>query len=261
MSLLGSASNSRLVLCYHAVSDDWPASLSVTPELLHRQLRTLLRRGYRPQRFTDVVFEPASRRTLSVTFDDAFRSVLTHALPILRDLGIPGTVFVPTGHVGGQPMTWPGIEQWAGGPYGAELAGCTWDEIAELAAADWEIGSHTCSHRHLTALSDEELDSELSESKAACEAQLGIPCRSLAYPYGDHDERVVAAARRAGYAAACTLPARLRAGGALQCPRIFVSRVDNALRFALKTAPATLYVRRSILWDLVTESRRRRVQT
>lgn len=259
MSLLGSTSSSRLVLCYHAVSDDWPASLSVTPELLHAQLRTLLRRGYRPQRFTDAVLEPTARRTLSVTFDDAFRSVLTHALPILRDLGIPGTVFVPTGHVGGQPMTWPGIEQWAGGPHEAELAGCTWDELSQLAAADWEIGSHTRSHAHLTALSDEELDAELGESKAACEARLGIPCRSLAYPYGDHDERVVAAARRAGYAAACTLPARLHAAGALRWPRLVVSPVDNALRFALKTAPATLYLRRSIFWDLVTESRRRRV--
>jgi peptidoglycan/xylan/chitin deacetylase (PgdA/CDA1 family) len=239
MSLLGSTSKSRLVLCYHAVSDDWPASLSVTPERLHAQLRTLLRRGYRPQRFTDAVLEPTARRTLSVTFDDAFRSVLTHALPILRDLGVPGTVFVPTGHVGGQPMTW--------------------DELAQLAAADWEIGSHTRSHAHLTALSDEELDAELGESKAACEARLGIPCRSLAYPYGDHDERVVAAARRAGYAAACTLPARLHAAGALRWPRIVVSRVDNALRFALKTAPATLYLRRSIFWDLVSESRRRRV--
>jgi peptidoglycan/xylan/chitin deacetylase (PgdA/CDA1 family) len=244
------------VLCYHAVSDDWPASLSVTPELLHRQLRALLRRGYRPQRFTEAVLEPIVHRTLSVTFDDAFRSVLTHALPILRDLGIHGTVFVPTGHVGRRPMTWPGIEEWAGGPYESELTGCTWDEIAELADAEWEIGSHTRRHRRLTALSDEELNAELVESKAACEARLGRPCRSLAYPYGDHDERVVAAARSAGYKAACTLPARIRAAGPLHWPRIFVSHADNSLRFALKTAPATLYVRRSIFWDLLTERRR-----
>jgi peptidoglycan/xylan/chitin deacetylase (PgdA/CDA1 family) len=182
-------------------------------------------------------------------------------LPVLSDLGIPGTVFVPTGHVGGRPMTWPGIEQWAGGPHEAELTGCTWDEIAELAAAGWEIGSHTQSHPHLTALSDEELHSELAESRAACQTRLGVPCRSLAYPYGDYDERVVDAAHRVGYDAAGTLPGRLHAARPLQWPRLFVSHADNARRFALKTARPMLYVRRSILWDLLPQNRGRRAPT
>jgi peptidoglycan/xylan/chitin deacetylase (PgdA/CDA1 family) len=249
---------SRLVLCYHAVSDHWPASLSVTREQLHQQLHGLLRRGYRPLRFTEAVLAPDVRGAFSVTFDDAFASVHKAALPVLRDLDVPATLFVPTGHVGGEPMTWPGIEHWTDGPHAAELKGCTWEEIAELAGAGWEIGSHTKSHARLSALDDDELDGELQESKEACEARVRVACTALAYPYGDYDARVVAAARRAGYIAAGTLPARIQDVTPLSYPRIYVSHGDDRLRFTLKTARAIRYLRRTALWDIATASARRR---
>jgi peptidoglycan/xylan/chitin deacetylase (PgdA/CDA1 family) len=252
---------SHLVLCYHAVSETWPAGLSVEPQLLRRQLVSLLRRGYRAERFQDTVLAPTAARSFSVTFDDAFRSVVEVAAPILAELGIPAALFVPTGHVGGAPMNWPGIDQWLGGPHEAELTGCTWTEIGELGAAGWEIGSHTHSHRRLTMLSDDELEVELQQSKLVLEQRLGTECRALAYPYGDHDERVVAATRRAGYAVACTLPARILSRAPLSYPRVYVGHDDNDLRFALKTAVATQSVRRSALWDVMVELRPRRLPT
>ena len=58
-----------------------------------------------------------------VTFDDAYRSVIDRALPILAEFGIPGTVFTVTSFAGFDgPMTWPGIDGWLGGPYEPELA-------------------------------------------------------------------------------------------------------------------------------------------
>jgi peptidoglycan/xylan/chitin deacetylase (PgdA/CDA1 family) len=246
-----------LVLCYHALSEDWPATLSTTPALLHWHLRRLLGRGYRPGRFTDTVLALDARRTMAVTFDDAFRSVRTLGLPILQQLGVPATVFVPTDQVGGTPMSWPGIDEWAGGPHERELVGCTWEELAELADAGWEIGSHTCSHRRLTTLSDHEVRAELVDSKAECEDRLGRPCRSLAYPYGDHDARIARAARRAGYSAAGALPSRFDTADAMQYPRVFVGRADTRLRFALKTAALTVRARRSALWRPTTGKRMR----
>src|SRR5205085_9051635 len=82
-----------LVLCYHAVSPTWGASLSVTPDEFESQLRTLLRRGWRGATFRDAVLRPPWPRTLAVTFDDAFLSVLELAHPILARLGLPATVF------------------------------------------------------------------------------------------------------------------------------------------------------------------------
>ena len=96
---------------------------------------------------------------------------------------------------------------------------------------------------------------ELVDSKAECEDWLGRPCRSLAYPYGDHDARIVRATRRAGYSAAGTLPGRFEAFDVMQYPRVFVSRADTSLRFAVKTAALTLLARRSALWNLANRGR------
>src|SRR5687768_15757937 len=92
----------RLVLCYHAVSAEWPAKIAVTPDRLEEQLRLLLRRGYRGATFTEAATAPANGRFLAVTFDDAYRSVLKHAFPIMSRLGLPGTVFVPTNFAGSE---------------------------------------------------------------------------------------------------------------------------------------------------------------
>lgn len=238
-----------LVLCYHAISDSWAASLSVTPSALHDQMQRLVRRGYRARRFSDAVLHPKVGRTLVVTFDDAFASVHALALPVLRELGIPATVFVPTGHVGGGPMIWPGIDGWADGPHASELTGCTWEQIGELRQERWEIGSHTRSHPRLTTLTEQDLRDELRDSKAECETRTGVMCRSLAYPYGDHDARVVAAAQDAGYLAACTLPGRTHATGPLRFPRVYLSHGDGDLRFAAKTSPSMRLLRRSPLWS------------
>ncbi|HEV2815132.1 MAG TPA: polysaccharide deacetylase family protein, partial [Solirubrobacteraceae bacterium] len=163
-----------IVLCYHAVSDRWRSSLAVTPPRLEAQVRSLLRRGYRPQTFTEAVREPAARRVVVVTFDDAYRSVISRAAPVLERLGVPGTVFAPTGFVGsGEPMSWPGIEEWLATEHREELVPMDWEELRALAARGWEVGSHTVRHPHLTSLDATALDRELRESRAACEGEMG----------------------------------------------------------------------------------------
>lgn len=91
-----------MVLCYHAVSETWPAKIAVKPDQLEEQLRLLLRRGYSGATFTEAATAPANGKLLAVTFDDAFRSVLEYAFPILSRLGLPGTVFVPTSFPGSE---------------------------------------------------------------------------------------------------------------------------------------------------------------
>lgn len=227
-----------LVLAYHAVSHRWPAALSVTPQALSEQLELLVDRGYRGATFHEAVHDPRGTRVLAVTFDDAFRSVVDLAGPILGSLELPATVFVPTDFAGRSgPMSWSGVEQWLGGPHEEELACLSWPELAQLAAAGWEIGSHTCSHPNLTRLDDHRLYDELARSRADCERRLGRPCRSLAYPYGELDDRVVAATRAAGYEAACALPDRLDSTDPLRYRRVGVYRGDGRGRFRAKVSP------------------------
>jgi peptidoglycan/xylan/chitin deacetylase (PgdA/CDA1 family) len=86
-------------------------------------------------------------------------------------------------------------------------------------------------------LSDREVDLELRDSKLEIEDHTGRPCRVLAYPFGETDDRVRAAARRAGYAAAFGSPGT--PGDPFDVPRLGLYRRDSLVRAYLKsTLPA-----------------------
>lgn len=241
-----------VVLCYHAVSGDWPSDLAVMPERMERQLARLVDRGYRGATFTAAVTTPPVEPTVVVTFDDAFRSVAKLAAPILARLGLPGTVFVPTAYVGSeQPMAWSGIEEWRHGPWAEELLPMTLTDLRALADAGWEIGSHTHTHPRLTHLDDAALKREMERSRTICEEIRGSLCLSVAYPYGDYDARVMRAAAAAGYRAGGTLPDRLHDPRPLSWPRIYVWRYDGDRRFQLKVTPAIRWLRSTALWRAV----------
>lgn len=236
-------------LCYHAVSERWPSLLAVTPQQLERQLSPLVAHGWVGATFSQAVLDPPARRTLAVTFDDAFGSVIEHALPILSDLGLPGTVFAPTAFMAKrQPLCWQGIDGWAVTDHARELTAMDWHDLRELAEHGWEIGSHTRTHPRLTRLGDRALADEFESSRADCERALGVECRSIAYPYGDVNEHVAAAARAAGYSTGACMSSNLRARGPHLSPRIGIYQADAAWRFALKLSAATRGVRRSRLW-------------
>jgi peptidoglycan/xylan/chitin deacetylase (PgdA/CDA1 family) len=241
-----------LVLCYHAVSERWRSALTISPGALEDQLGRVLARGYEPVTFTRAVLDPPAARTVAVTFDDAFRSVRDVALPVLRRLGVPATVFAPTALVGRpEPMAWAGLEAWARGPHADELRGLGWDDLAELAATGWEIGSHTRTHPRLPSLDDEALAGELHGSRTDCETALGRPCQALAYPYGAVDARVVRAAAAAGYQAAAS-PLGLPLGH----PRLAFGRIglyerDDQARLRAKLSPRVRRLQRSPAWPRV----------
>ncbi|MCW3014332.1 MAG: polysaccharide deacetylase family protein [Solirubrobacterales bacterium] len=226
-----------LVLCYHAVSPTWPAALSVTPEQFGRQVGRVLSSGYDPVTFAAAVQARPGEKVVAFTFDDAYRSVLEQAHPVLDRAGAPATVFVPTAHAGTpRPMAWPGIEHWLGGRHERELVPLQWPELSDLAAAGWEIGSHTQTHPRLTTLDDEGLRQELVASRETCEQRLGQACPSIAYPYGDVDDRVAHAAEQAGYRFGAALPGSPRAHDPLRYPRVGIYHRDRRWRFEAKVS-------------------------
>jgi peptidoglycan/xylan/chitin deacetylase (PgdA/CDA1 family) len=247
-----------LVLAYHAVSDGWPSQLAVTRAELGRQLRHLVDRGYRGATLSDALRAGPAERVVAVTFDDGYLSVLEAARPVLSELGLPGTVFVATDHVGtGRPMSWPGIEEWLGGPHEHELVALSWEQLGSLADAGWEIGSHTRSHPHLTRIGDDRLRDELEGSRAVIEGRTGRACPTLAYPYGDHDARVEAAAAAAGYTWACALPDRALPPGPMRVDRVGLYRDEPQLRFRAKVSPLVRRLRATGRFEPLVRALRR----
>jgi peptidoglycan/xylan/chitin deacetylase (PgdA/CDA1 family) len=236
-----------MVLCYHAVSDCWAADLSTSPASFDAQIGFLIDRGWRPETFSDAVASTSPGKVLVITFDDAFASVKALAWPILHNHGAVATVFAPTGFMDDHGhLEWAGIDHWKNTVYADELRAMDWDDLGELTQDGWEIGSHTCTHRHLTQLDDDTVADELSESRAICSARIGQPCRSIAYPYGDMDPRVVAAAAAAGYETGARLSRDMRPAGPLSYPRVGVYHLDDWSRFRVKMAGGVRRLRASI---------------
>ncbi len=220
-----------LVLCYHAVSETWQHGLSLAPGTIERQLAALLRRGLHSVPASEALRR--RRRAFHVTFDDAFRSTAP-TLEVLERHGIRATVFACPGFADrrGAPLEVPELAHEP--PH--ELETMRWDELRALVEHGHEVGSHTVTHAHLTRLADDELDRELADSKQQLEEELARPCRWLAYPYGDHDARVRAAAARAGYEASFAVSGRLGRPSRHAIPRVAIYRRHTPRRFGLVTA-------------------------
>jgi peptidoglycan/xylan/chitin deacetylase (PgdA/CDA1 family) len=237
----------RLVLCYHAIDPDWPSELAIESFTLGRQIEHLLARGFRPATFTETVTGDQPGRRLAITFDDGYLSTFTHAAPVLRELGAVGTVFVPTAFMGrDEPMSWAGVDHWAVGPHRRALLPLQWDHLGQLAEEGWEIGSHGRTHPMLTLADDDLLRMELEGSRHDIEQRLGRPCSSIAYPYGDVDPRVAAAAAAAGFTAGAGLHATDPHPVALNWPRVSLYPVDRRWRYWLKVSSTVRMVRRRI---------------
>jgi peptidoglycan/xylan/chitin deacetylase (PgdA/CDA1 family) len=216
-----------LVLCYHAVTDAWEDRLAVRPSAFAAQISTFVR-GRRGG--TAEAALAHGRGVLHVTFDDALESVPS-AISVLERYSVPATVFVCAAYGDGRPLSVPEL---SGERFSATaLRTLTWDELRALAERGVEIGSHTMTHPHLTRLADEEVEHELREARSRIEDEVGRPCRYVAYPYGDVDDRVRAAARAAGYTAAFGLPGTM--GDTFDHPRVGLFRRDSVGRAWLKS--------------------------
>jgi peptidoglycan/xylan/chitin deacetylase (PgdA/CDA1 family) len=213
------------ILGYHRVGPsrgDHVPTVSATA--FERQMSLLQKWRYRVIAFADLVAcldrgEPLPRRAAVITFDDGYEETYTVAWPILRRVDFPATVFVTPNEV-----LWKGFARW--------------HQITEMSRDSVTIGSHTMNHSYLPALTGDRVAEELTESKRIIESQIGRPVEFLSYPSGGYNAGAQAAARQAGYAAACTT--NRAQGGAVDryaLRRIKVTERDaHPLRFLAKVS-------------------------
>jgi peptidoglycan/xylan/chitin deacetylase (PgdA/CDA1 family) len=240
-SPLRGRSRDSVFLCYHSVTEDGPPFLSLRPATFEAQLRALAERGYRSGGRADLDRLAAGRgggsRLAFLTFDDGFLDTVTTALPLMREHGFTGMAFLLAGHLdNGDPLAWPEVAgEAARRPQ--LMRSIDWPMVERLVEAGWDIGSHGITHARMPSLSDEELRQELLDSRRLLEQRLGS-CDTLAYPFGDWDERVARAAADAGYAFAFSLPfGEQRQATRLSIPRVMVDDRDASWRFRAKLTP------------------------
>jgi peptidoglycan/xylan/chitin deacetylase (PgdA/CDA1 family) len=222
------------ILAYHRVCkgrDD----LAVAPRTFRRQMDAVLRSGARPVSLVEAVEalgQRSTERLICVTFDDGYQDNLEHALPVLRELVIPATIFAPTALISGDaPLYWYAP--------GARPPLLSWEEIAAIDREPlFDIGAHTRTHPALPTLSDDAAWDEIAGSKRDLEERLGRSVTTFAYPAGLHGAREMRLVREAGYAAAVTTgPGRNDPDRPLEAlHRMFIDGRDTLRMFEARLA-------------------------
>lgn len=179
------------VLMYHEIADAaaTPSRLAVSPEDFAEQLGYLREAGFNAVTAGDLAAVLAGEGELPakpvvLTFDDGYGDFYDNALPLMKQHGFNGTLFMTTG--------WAGLSD-------ERKRMLSWPELAEVAEAGIEVGGHTVQHPQLDQLPPERLHEELYASKAAIEDKLSVPVPGLAYPFGYSSARVRRVARDVGY--------------------------------------------------------------
>ena len=207
-------------------------SLYVAPSAFARQMLLLKILGY--QGLSMTALEPYLRgerhgKVVGITFDDGYLNNLTDALPVLQRHGFSSTCYAVSSQAG-QTNIWDlktGIAQTALMDAG---------QMRQWVAAGQEIGSHTRSHVHLTALDDAASSAEIALGRSDLETMLQTSVTQFCYPYGEYKNTHLEMARQHGFSASTTTArSRCHAGAdLLALPRVSIVRSTTLAHFLLK---------------------------
>jgi len=180
------------VLMYHYVrdaenEDQLGKNLSVSPGNFDTQMKWLKDNDYETVTLSDLADKERiaiskimldEKRPIVITFDDGYDNAYTNAFPILKRYGFTGTFFVIKNFTDKKPEY------------------LTSAQIAEIQAANMEIGSHTLTHVDLAQSSTTTQTKQIFDSKG--------DSLVFCYPAGKYDAEVKALVKEAGYVAAVT---------------------------------------------------------
>jgi peptidoglycan/xylan/chitin deacetylase (PgdA/CDA1 family) len=177
----GLAADHAVILAYHHVSNDTPASTSVSVSTFEKHLAYLQRYN-----FTVIPLELLLKRlsndeevpekSIAITFDDAYISVYTTAMPLLRQYNMPFTVFVNT-----EPVE-KGYSNFM-----------NWEQLRSLQSNGGTVANHSHTHAYLIRRSKEEKDeqwrsrmrAEILTAQSRLSEKLGRVEKIFTYPYGE----------------------------------------------------------------------------
>jgi peptidoglycan/xylan/chitin deacetylase (PgdA/CDA1 family) len=220
------------ILGYHRIADE-PHDLCVSPAAFREQMLRVLDAGLQPIRLDgalELLARPISGRYVCVTFDDGYRDNLEHAAPVLDELDIPATIFLPSGIIDGS-----GTYHWFKRPPPA----LSWEEIAGLLEQGLiDVQAHSRTHVRLPQVDDERALGEIAGSKRDIESHVPYEVTSFCYPAGLYGERELRLVRESGYRAAVTTDPGVNVGGQPleRLRRTLVYWNDGRVEFAAKLA-------------------------
>jgi len=181
------------VFVYHRFGDSRYPSTNIKLKVFSEQLAYLKTHHYTVWPLSKIVQHlkngtPLPEHCVALTVDDAFKTFLTGAMPLLRRYHYPVTLFVSTEAVDGDSYL-------------------TWDELKALTKEGVEIGNHTRTHPYLLNRrrgEDEKawrarVRREILDAQKTLQERLGVTPTVFAYPYGEFSPQLAQIVRSLGF--------------------------------------------------------------
>jgi peptidoglycan/xylan/chitin deacetylase (PgdA/CDA1 family) len=168
----------KAILTYHSV-DDSGSVVSIDERTFARHVRWLATSHVPVLPLDQLPSAPDGEDAVSITFDDGLESFGRVAAPLLREHGLPATLFVVTDAVGSSNL-WSG----RGDPGIPVQPLLDWGALGALASDGVSLGAHTCTHLDLATAEPDEAEREIVASKSRLLRELGVVATTFAYPYG-----------------------------------------------------------------------------
>jgi peptidoglycan/xylan/chitin deacetylase (PgdA/CDA1 family) len=175
--------------------------LYVAPRMFRFQMWYLKIAGFRVVPLRDILAflagEHRGENLVALTFDDGYRNFLDNAYPVLKARGYPSTVFIISDLTGKENI-------WVHRSPRFRERLLDWNDIIHLSRNGVDFGSHTRTHPSLIRLPLRDIEEEVQGSKDLIEERVQSSVDFFCYPYGEYNEEVLSAVRRAGYLGAVT---------------------------------------------------------
>ena len=190
------AASQANVFIYHRFNDTRYPSTNISIEEFRAHLQVLDAEKYHVLPLGSVVEtlrenRPLPERCAVVTIDDAYKSFMTEAWPVLKEFGYPATLFVNTDQVGGTDFL-------------------DWVDLRQLREEGVELGNHSASHLYMLDRFAGETDEawrqritqDIKKAQLAFSEQLGYVPNLFAYPYGEFSNALARLVEELGFQAA-----------------------------------------------------------
>jgi len=197
MSTITLSATHGVILQYHHISSSTPAATSLSPEDFEQHLNALEKDGFTVIALPELISKirmnkPIKDKTVTITFDDGYKSVFEIAYPMLKKRGWPFTVFVvPEAIESKQTHT------------------MSWKQLIELSNNGGTIANHSYSHQHLLRKTADETNTEwqqrvfddIQKAEQQIKYYIGQSTKLFAWPYGEYSSILFGPLKNAGYTA------------------------------------------------------------
>lgn len=228
------------ILMYHHIEKNIATGSTISPERFREHMIALRNKGYytiTDKQLQDFIIkkQPLPAKPILITFDDGYKSNITYAYPILKELDMKATIHLITSKVVDEKNLYPN-----------EIPKLSWDDARKTMDV-FSFQSHTnnlhfkginVNNKLQSALAarmrstngtleskkqfEDRILQDLILSKQTIEKELQQEVTTLAYPYGQFSNDTIRMAKKVGYKIALTVkPGKVsKQSNQYQLPRI-----------------------------------------